>query len=116
MQFIGYPYVSGGKTPESGFDCSGFTKYIFSNFGFTLGATAASQNSVGREVSRDSLIAGDLLLFYDEGKTKIGHTGIYIGNGDFVHAANSKRGVVTDNINTSSYYDERYITARRIVE
>lgn len=116
MQYIGYSYVSGGKSPSTGFDCSGFTKYVFSNYGYELGATAASQVAVGREVSRGELIPGDLLLFYDDAKTKIGHTGIYIGNGDFVHAANPKRGVVTDNINTSTYYDERYITARRVVE
>ena len=115
-QFLGYPYVSAGKSPETGFDCSGFTKYIFSNFGATLGATAASQAGVGREVSREELTAGDLLLFYDKGYTKIGHTGIYMSGGEFIHAANPDRGVVTDNINTSTYYNERYITARRIVE
>lgn len=115
-QFLGYPYVAAGKKPETGFDCSGFTGYVFSNFGHSLGGSAASQASDGIEVSRDGLVAGDLILFYDEGKTKIGHTGIYIGNGDFVHAANPKRGVVIDNINTSSYYNERYISARRLVQ
>ncbi len=115
-QFLGYPYVAAGKKPETGFDCSGFTGYVFSSFGFSLGGSAASQSGAGVEVSRDGLVAGDLLLFYDEGKTKIGHTGIYIGNGDFVHAANPKRGVVIDNINTSSYYNERYISARRLVQ
>lgn len=115
-QYLGYPYVSAGKRPETGFDCSGFTGYVFSNFGTTLGGSAASQVSAGREVDRGSLVAGDLLLFYDDGKTKIGHAGIYIGGGDFIHAANPKRGVVIDNINTSSYYNERYVTARRIVE
>ncbi len=115
-QYIGYPYVVGGKNPSTGFDCSGFTRYVFLNYGYSLGATAASQNNIGRDVSREELQPGDLLLFYDEGKTKIGHTGIYISNGDFVHAANPKRGVVTDNLNTSKYYNERFITAKRIVE
>ena len=115
-QYLGYPYVVGGKNPSTGFDCSGFTRYVFLNYGFNLGATAASQNNIGRDVSRNKLQPGDLLLFYDEGKTKIGHTGIYISNGDFVHAANPKRGVVTDNLNTSKYYSERFITAKRIVE
>lgn len=115
-QFLGTSYVSGGKTPESGFDCSGFTKYVFSNFGYSLGNTAASQNNLGKEVSRDSMKPGDLILFYDEGKSKIGHTGIYVGDGNFVHAANASRGVVTDNLNTNSYYNSRFITAKRIVE
>lgn len=115
-QYLGYSYVVGGKTPTSGFDCSGFTKYVFSNFGYSLGSTAASQTNIGTEVSRENLQVGDLILFYNEGKTSIGHTGIYIGNGDFIHAANPSRGVVTDNLNTNSYYNERFVSARRIAE
>lgn len=115
-QFLGYPYVVGGKNPTSGFDCSGFTRYVFLNFGHSLGATAATQNNIGTEIARENLMPGDLILFYDEGKTKIGHTGIYMSNGDFIHAANPTRGVVTDNLNTNSYYNTRFITARRIVE
>lgn len=115
-QYLGYPYVVGGKNPDSGFDCSGFTRYVFLNFGYSLGATAATQNSLGTEVSRSDLQPGDLILFYDDAKTKIGHTGIYISNGDFIHAANPTRGVVIDNLNTNSYYNERYVIARRIVE
>lgn len=115
-QFLGCKYVLGGKSPENGFDCSGFTKYVFKNFGYTLGSVAADQVSSGKEVSRSELKVGDLLLFYDEGKTKIGHVGIYMGNDEFIHAANSKRGVVTDNLSTNSYYNTRFVTARRIVE
>lgn len=115
-KYLGYKYVVGGKNPETGFDCSGFTRYIFLQFGYSLGTTAAGQNNLGKEVSRSDLKPGDLILFYDEGKTKIGHTGIYISNGDFVHSANPQRGVVIDNLNTNSYYDERYIVAKRIVE
>lgn len=115
-KYLGFPYVVGGKNPESGFDCSGFTRYVYLNFGYSLGATAASQNNIGTDVSREDLKPGDLLLFYDEAKTKIGHTGVYISNGEFVHSANPKRGVVTDNLNTSTYYSERFITAKRIVK
>ena len=114
-QYLGYPYVSAGKSPDTGFDCSGFTRYVFMQFGVTLGGSAASQAGSGAEVSRDALIPGDLLLFYDEGKTKIGHTGIYIGDGNFIHAANPSRGVVIDNLNTNSYYNTRFISARRLV-
>ena len=116
QKYLGYKYVVGGKNPESGFDCSGFTRYIFLQFNHSLGSTAAGQNNVGIEVSREDLKAGDLILFYDEAKTKIGHTGIYISDGNFVHSANPERGVVIDNINTNSYYNERYIVAKRIVE
>lgn len=115
-KYLGYKYVVGGKNPETGFDCSGFTRYIYLQFGYSLGSTAAGQNNLGVEISRADLRQGDLILFYDEGKTKIGHTGIYISNGDFIHSANPERGVVIDNINTNSYYNERYIVAKRIVE
>ena len=114
-QYVGTPYIVGGKNPTSGFDCSGFTRYVYLNFGYSLGSTAATQTDVGTVVSRENLQVGDLILFYDEGKTKIGHTGVYLGNGEFVHAANPKRGVVIDNLNTNTYYNERFISARRIV-
>lgn len=115
-QYLGYPYIVGGKNPSTGFDCSGFTRYVFLNFGYSLGATASSQTSIGTEVSRDNLKPGDLVLFLNEEKTGIGHTGIYIDGGEFIHAANPQRGVVTDNLNTNSYYNERFVTARRIVQ
>ena len=108
--------VLGGKTPESGFDCSGFTRYVFKQFGFSLGAVAYEQASVGRTVERSELLPGDLLLFQNEGKTRIGHTGIYIGGDQFIHAANPDRGVVIDNLSTNSYYNTRYVSARRLVE
>lgn len=114
-QYLGCSYVVGGKDPSTGFDCSGFTRYVYSHFGYSLGSTAASQTNIGTEVSRDNLVSGDLLLFLNEEKTGIGHTGVYIGSGEFVHAANPKRGVVIDNLNTNSYYNERFVTARRIV-
>ena len=115
-QYLGYSYVSGGKNPTTGFDCSGFTKYVYANFGYTLGNTAASQNSLGDDVTKNNLIAGDLILFYDEANTKIGHTGIYIGDGNFIHSANANRGVVIDNLNTNSYYNSRFVNAKRIVK
>lgn len=115
-QFLGIKYVLGGKTPESGFDCAGFTKYVYKNFGVTLGSIASAQNSIGTDVAREELKVGDLILFQNEEKTKIGHTGVYLGNGEFIHAANPQRGVVIDNLNTMSYYNTRFVNAKRIVE
>lgn len=113
-QYLGYNYVSGGKTPNTGFDCSGFTKYVYSNFGITLDSTAASQaNNSGTAVSREDLQPGDLILFQDDAKTKIGHCGIYIGDNTFIHAANPNRGVVTDKLEGNSYYSPRYVSAYR---
>lgn len=117
IKFLNYPYVLGGKTPETGFDCSGFTRYIFKNFGYNLASTAAGQTTVGDEINKkEDLMPGDLILFQNEEKTKIGHTGIYLGNNEFIHAANPERGVVIDNISTNSYYNERFVSARRIVK
>lgn len=113
-QYLGYPYVLGHSTPEGGFDCSGFTRYVFGHFGYQLGQVAASQTNLGSVVERENLQTGDLILFYDDGKTKIGHCGIYISGGDFIHSANPQRGVVIDNLNTNSYYSQRFVTARRI--
>ena len=103
-------------SPETGFDCSGFTKYVFKNFGYTLGSVAADQTSIGKEISKEELEVGDLILFYDEAKTKIGHVGIYLGADEFIHAANATRGVVIDGLSSNSYYNTRFVTARRIVE
>ena len=114
-QFLGYPYIVGGKNPNTGFDCSGFTRYVFLNFGYSLASTAAAQTSVGAEISRENLQPGDLVLFLNEEKSGIGHTGIYLGSGEFIHSANPERGVVTDNLNTNSYYNERFVSGRRIV-
>ena len=115
-QYLGLKYVLGGKSPETGFDCSGFTKYVFKNFGYTLGSVASDQTSIGKEISKDELKVGDLILFYDEAKTKIGHAGIYLGEDEFIHAANATRGVVIDGLSSNSYYNTRFVTARRIVE
>lgn len=115
-QYLGTSYVLGGKTPETGFDCSGFTRYVFKNFGFSLGTVASDQGELGTPVERSDLQPGDLILFQNEAKTKIGHTGIYIGNNEFIHAANPERGVVIDNLTTMQYYNERFVTARRLVQ
>lgn len=112
--FLGCRYISGGTSPN-GFDCSGFTQYVYSHFGYSLARVASAQNSNGVAVDRSNLQPGDIVVFLDNGKTKIGHVGIYIGDGNFVHAANPKRGVVIDNLNSNSYYNQRYVSARRIV-
>ena len=108
MKFVGYPYVYGGSSP-SGFDCSGFTSYVYKHFGVSLSRTAAGQYSNGTVVSRANLQVGDLVMF----GSPINHVGIYAGGGRIVHAANPSRGVTTDTIN-SGYYNTHYVGARRI--
>lgn len=107
--YIGSSYVYGASGPNA-FDCSGFTSYIYSQYGVSLNRTAAGQYSNGTAVSREDLQPGDLVMF---GKSGINHVGIYIGGGQIVHAANPSRGVTTDTIN-SGYYNNNYVGARRV--
>lgn len=106
--YLGGSYVYGGTTP-SGFDCSGFTQYVYAKHGITIGRTAANQSNYGTAVSKSDLQPGDLVIF----GSPINHVGIYIGNGNMVHAANPSRGIVIDTIN-SGYYYTNYVGARRL--
>jgi cell wall-associated NlpC family hydrolase len=108
---MGVPYVWGGTSP-SGFDCSGFTQYVFRQCGYSINRTAAAQYSNGSYVSYDSLQAGDLVFFANTyAASGITHVGIYIGGGQFIHCANG--GVKISSL-SESYYSSRYYGARRI--
>lgn len=113
-KFLGGKYVSGGNNPSTGVDCSGYTKYVYAHFGYTLNRTSYDQAKNGKEVSRSEMQQGDLIIFLNESKSKVGHVGIYIGNDQFIHAANSRRGIVIDSV-YNSYYDARFVSARRII-
>ena len=112
LQFVGYPYVWGGADPSTGFDCSGLVYYVYSQFGYQLNRVAADQARNGVHVDPSQLQPGDVLCFYSSGDY-IGHAGIYIGNNQFVHAANSRSGVIITDL--SGYYSTRGYEARRIV-
>ena len=114
-KYIGCAYIFGGTSP-SGFDCSGFVQYIYKLYGYSLYHTADVQLNNGYSVSRSELRPGDLVFFANTYNTSAAasHVGIYIGDGQFVHAANSYSGVKTDYLSTD-YYNSRYVGARRIV-
>lgn len=110
-QFMGLPYIWGGTTPNPGFDCSGFTQYVFRHFGVSLARTAAGQFSGGESVSKSELKPGDL-VFFSTYKAGASHVGIYMGGGDMIDSEDN--GLVIDNMNYN-YWSSRYIGARRYI-
>lgn len=124
-KFLGVPYVYGGASSR-GFDCSGFTMYVYKKFGISLPHGAEKQSHYGKAVKanknsstslKNNLKAGDIILFLDyETMDDIGHCGIYIGDGYFIHASSgSGYCVKTDNLLPGNYYNKRYCGARRII-
>ena len=115
LTFVGYPYVYGGSSP-SGFDCSGFTQYVYKQFGYGLNRTASAQLQNGTPVSMSELQSGDLVLFKRSGtgSSAASHVGIYIGGGQFVHASTAKVGVIVSDLD-SAYYTTGFVGGRRIV-
>ena len=113
-QYLGYKYVAGGSSPSIGFDCSGFTTYVYKHFGISLNRSSKGQIKNGVAVSKNNLQPGDILIFNGSSNTSIGHVGIYVGGNDFIHAANSREGVIITSL-SSSYYQKRYVGARRVI-
>lgn len=111
MTFLGYPYVWGAEDPKDGFDCSGLVYYLFMKHGYSMYRVADDQMKQGTEVAYDNLLAGDLVFFgYGD---YADHVGIYIGNGNFLHAANPKSGVKISSM-SETYYVNKYLCAKRI--
>lgn len=112
MKHLGKAYVRGASGNDA-FDCSGFTSYVYRQFGIKLARTTTGQYLQGRPVSRDDLQPGDVVVFRNTYRAGISHVGIYVGQGRFIHASNSRSGVKISDLD-SSYYAQRYAGSRRM--
>jgi len=107
MQYLGIPYLYGGSTPATGFDCSGFIMYVYAQVGVSLPHNAAAQYGYGTPVDRSQLQPGDLVFF-----NGLGHNGIYIGGGQFIHSPHTGDVVKINSI--SGWYSSTWVGARRL--
>jgi cell wall-associated NlpC family hydrolase len=113
LSLDGIPYKYGGTSPETGFDCSGFVRYVYKkSIGLSLPRVTEDISEVGTEEDLDELRPGDL-VFYNTMHKRYSHVGIYLGDGQFVHSPSTGKSVTVANMN-DSYWRKRYNGARRI--
>lgn len=117
QKFVGTKYKYAGKTPSTGFDCSGFTSYVFKNFNIEISPASKEQARTGREIPLPKVKPGDLVFFANKG-TKLDHVALVVSQSNAglvcVHCTTS-RGVVVDNISTSSYWKDKILFARDVI-
>jgi cell wall-associated NlpC family hydrolase len=112
--YLGNKYVYGGSS-KAGFDCSGYTMFVYARFGYKLPHNALSQIRLGQEVNRTDLLSGDLVFFTTMRSSSINHVGIYLENGNFIHASSGAGRIKIDSLE-ERYYRLRYRGARRLLD
>lgn len=108
---LGVPYKAGGTT-TAGFDCSGFTQFVYKEFGIQLPRTSAEQYSAGQKIAKNDLLPGDG-VFFQTGTSGVSHVGIYIGDNQFIHA-DSTKGITITNLDDPYYWKNKYVGAARL--
>ena len=118
QKYVGTPYTWGGNTPETGFDCSGFTKYVFAKQGIALPRTSREQAHAGRAVAVDfgAMIPGDL-MFFAEPNEEISHVAIYAGDGQLIQSSSANHGVGWLDLRGaySGWYTQNLVAVRRVL-
>lgn len=109
--FIGVPYLWGGTSADTGFDCSGLTMTVYQLNGLDLPRHSRTQYDAGDTIDRSDLQKGDLVFFATQGRGKISHVGIYIGDGRFIHAPSRGKNIRIDSLN-DEYFADRYLGAK----
>lgn len=113
MELRDVRYVRGGHSPSTGFDCSGFVRYVFAHaIGLHLPANSARQFLAGARVKRGDMQPGDLVFFHTRGKKRISHVGIYLDNGRFIHSPSAGKSVEVSSLD-EGYWAKRFAGARR---
>ncbi len=116
-QYVGVKYTWGGNTPQSGFDCSGFTKWVFGKQGIQLPRTSREQSRAGQGVPLDfgAMVPGDIILFAEPGEA-ISHVAIYVGSGEIIHSSSGYHGVTYTDLNTRAgdWYVQNMVVVRRL--
>jgi len=114
--FLGVPYVWGATGPNK-FDCSGFTQWVYRDAGINIPRVSREQARVGQFVSYNNLQRGDMVFFDTKKhpKGRVTHVGIYLGNGDFIHASSAGKKVVIYNFNKKTFYKKRFLWGRRVL-
>ena len=112
-KYLGIPYLWGGKHPSTGFDCSGFVYYVFNQCGYPLSRIMSSQYKAGTPVAKEDLQPGDIVFFQGTYTSGMSHTGIYVGNGQFIHSPSTGKSISYANL-YSDYYVAHWYGACRI--
>lgn len=113
QRYLGSPYRFGGSSPDAGFDCSGFVQYVLRQVGISIGRDAPAQYQYGAEVPREHLVPGDLVFFQNTYMPGLSHVGIYVGNGQFIHANDEATGVILSSLD-DIYWAPRWYGAKRL--
>jgi len=112
--FLGVPYLWGGASPETGFDCSGLTMTVYQLSGIDLPRTSGEQFGTGEDVDKDELLKGDLVFFATAKGGKVSHVGVYVGDGRFIHAPGKGKKIRVDSL-SNAYYHKRYLGGRTYI-